>query len=130
MIGSMKIGEIEQKTNIGFKNADDFENYINAIDADYDSEEVIFTGWLYSNTPEFKRVIRSRYGRGTDFKKDIVEYIGNNCYVPTSGNCSIKCINHLTGNDYTEKFSTFIRTEQRRSNVMTTARIEPFCKKT
>ena len=36
----------------------------------------------------------------------------------------IKCINH-----YTEEFSAFFRTEQRRSNVMTSARIQPFCGK-
>ena len=44
----MLIGEIEQKTNIRFKTVDDFETYINAIDnGGYDSEDVIFTGWLY-----------------------------------------------------------------------------------
>ena len=130
LIGSMLVGEIEQKTNIRFKNVDDFESYINAIDnSGYDSEDVVFTGWLYKlNTPEFKKVNRSQYGRGTDFKQDIVEYIGNNCYIPTSGNCFIKCINYFTKKDYTEEFLTFIRTEQRRSNVMTAARIQPFCR--
>ena len=43
--------------------------------------------------------------------------------------CFIKCINHFTKQDYTEEFLTFIRTEQRRSNVMTSARIQPFCRK-
>ena len=133
LIGSLLVGELEQKTNIRFKNVDDFENYINAIDnGGYDSEDVIFTGWLYKlNTPEFKKLSRSQYGKGTDFKQDIVEYIGNNCYIPTSGNCFIKCINYFTKKDYTEDFLTFIRTEQRRSNVnvMTSARIQPFCRK-
>ena len=75
LIGSMLVVEIEQKTNIRFKNVNDFENYINAIDnGGYDSEDVIFTGWLYKlNTPEFKKVNRSQYGKGTDFKQDIVE---------------------------------------------------------
>ena len=57
-------------------------------------------------------VDRSQYGRSTDFKQDFVEYIGRNCYIPTSGKCFIKCVNHLTGIDYTE-FLTFARTEQR-----------------
>ena len=97
LIGSMLVGEVEQKTNNRFKNDDDSESYINAIDnSGYDSEDVIFTGWLYKlNTLEFKKVNRSQYGRGTDFKQDIVEYIGNNCYIPTSGNCFIKCINYF-----------------------------------
>ena len=81
------------------------------------------------NTPEFKKVNRSQYGRGTDFKQDIVEYIGNNCYIPTIGNCFIKCIKYFTRKDYTEEFLIFIPTEQRRSNVMTSARVQPFCRK-
>ena len=43
MIGSMLHGEIEQKTNIRFENVDNFEGYINAIDVNYDSEDVAFT---------------------------------------------------------------------------------------
>ena len=43
--------------------------------------------------------------------------------------CFIKCINYFTKKDYTEEILTFIRSEQRRSNVMTTARIQPFCRK-
>ena len=80
-----------------------------------------------SNTLEFNRVNTAHYGRG--FKQEFVEYVGKNCYFPTSVNCFIECINHLTCKDYTEEFSTFIRTEQRKSNVMTSARIPPFCKK-
>ena len=95
LIGSMLIGELELETNFRFKNVDVFESYINAIDnSGYDSEDVIFKGWLYKlNTPEFKKVNRSQNGRGTDFKQDIGENRGNNCYIPTSGNCFIKCIN-------------------------------------
>ena len=59
----------------------------------------------------------------------IVEYHGQNCYIPTSGMCVIKCINYFTKKNYTEEFLTFIRTEQRRTNLMTTARIQPFCRK-
>ena len=92
--GSMVIGPTEHKTNNRFKNMDDFENYINAIDIDYDSEVVTFTGYFYkSNTPHFDRVNRSQYGRSPDFKQDFVEYTGNNCCIPTGGNCFIKCIN-------------------------------------
>ena len=139
LIGSMLIGEIKQKTNRRCKNVDDFEPYINAIDnGGYDSEDIIFTGWLYKlNTHEFNKVNNNKglilkvkkYARGTDFKQDIVEYIGSNCNIPTRGICFIKCINYLTGKVYTDDFLTFNRTEQRRSNVMTSARIQPFCRK-
>ena len=61
--------------------------------------------------------------------QEIVEYCGQNCYIPTCGMCFIKCIKYFTENDYTEEILTFIRTEQGRSNVMTSARIQPFCRK-
>ena len=100
MIGSMLIGEIEQKTNIKFRNADDFETFINAIDVDSDSVDTIFMRWDYKlNKPEFNKVNRSQYGRGTDFEQDILEYIGNNFYIRRSGSCFIKFIINLTAAD-------------------------------
>ena len=128
--GKMIIGPVEHKTNIRFKNMDDFENYIKAIDVDYDSEDVTFTGYVYKlNTPHFKVVKPSAYGRGTNYMQEIVEYHGQNCYIPSSGMCFIKCINRFTKKDYTNEFLTFIRSEQRRSNVMTSARVGSFCRK-
>ena len=130
MVGKILLGEITHITAMRFKNIQDFESYINNIDKEYDSEDAIFTGDIYKlNTPEFKKVKRSLYGKGTDFLKDILEVIGNNCYIPSSGYCFLKCINYLTGKDYKKEFLDFIRDEKRRSNVMTKARIRPFCHK-
>ena len=42
----MFIWPVENKTNIRFRNMDDFESYKNAIDIDYDSEDVTFTGYV------------------------------------------------------------------------------------
>ena len=67
---------MEQKKNkiLGSNNVDEFETYINAIDNGDDSEDVNFTEWLHQkNTPEFTKVNRSQFARGTDFKQDIVE---------------------------------------------------------
>ena len=109
---------------------DDFERYKNALDIDYDSEDVTFTGYVYkTKTPQSKVVRRSAYVRGTNYMQEIVEYHWQNCYIQTSGMCFIKCIKYFTNKDYTEEFLTFIRSEQRRSNVMTSARIQPFCRK-
>ena len=95
--GKIIIGPIEHKTNIRFKNMEDFERYINAIDIDYDSEDVTFSGYVYKlYTPHFKVVKRSAYGRGTNYTQKIVEYLGQNCYIPTSGMYFIKCINYFT----------------------------------
>ena len=126
--GLLIIGHIGHKTIIRFEKMDDFESYINAIDVDNDSEDVTFTGHVYKlNTPQFNVVKRSAYGKGTNYMQT-VEYHGQNCYIPTSGICFIKCNNYFTKEDYTEEFSTFIRSEQKRSNVMTSARIQPCCK--
>ena len=91
---------------------------------------MFFRGWLNKlNTPEIIRLRRSQYDRGTDCKQDIVEYTGNNCYIPTSSNCFLKCNIFLTGKDCTNEFLTIFRTEQRRSNVMKSAKIQPCCRK-
>ena len=128
--GLMIIGPIEHKTNIRFKNMGDFESYKNAIDIDYDSEDVTFTGYVYRlSTPQFNVVRRSAHDRGSNYMQEIVEYHGQNCNKPTSGMCFIKGIYYFTEKNYAEEFSTFIRSEQRRSIVMTSARIQPFCKK-
>ena len=51
LLGSMLIGEIEQKTNIRFQNVNDFESYVVAIDnTDYDGDDDVFTGRLYKKT--------------------------------------------------------------------------------
>ena len=56
---------------------DDFESHVNAIDIDYDSEDVTSTGYIYKlNTPQFKIVERNAYGKGADYMKEIVEYRG------------------------------------------------------
>ena len=40
----MLVGETEQKTNIRFRKIDEYETCINAMDVDYESEDVVFTG--------------------------------------------------------------------------------------
>ena len=129
MIGNLKVGDQIRQTNIRFRNISDYEAYINAIDQDYDSEDAIFNGYIYKlNTPQFNKVNRSQYGNGCSFDEVIIEYRGNNCYIPTKGYCFIKCINYLTGQDYKQQNLDFIRNERRRTNIMTMARIQPFCK--
>ena len=75
----------------------DFQSYLNAIDIDYDSEDVTFTGYVYKiNTPQFKVVQRSTEGKGTNYMQEIDEYHGQNVNIPTSGMCFIKCIKYFT----------------------------------
>ena len=129
MDGDLKVGDQIRQTVTRFKNMDNFEAYISYIDQDYDSEDAIFNGSIYNlDTPQFNKVNRSQYGNGCDFKHEMVEYQGNNCFIPTKRYCFIKCNNFLTGDDYKQQYLDFIRNEQRRSIFMTKARIQPLCR--
>ena len=111
--GLMIIRPVEHKTDIRFKNMEDSKSYINAIDIEYDSEEVTFTGYVFKlNTPHVNVVKGSAYGKGFNYMQQIVEHRRQNCYIPTSGMCCIKCIKNFTEKDYTEEFLTFIRNEK------------------
>ena len=126
MVGNLKVGDQIRQTNIRFRNMDDFEAYINAIDEEYDAEDAIFNIHIYKiKTLQFNKVNRSQYGKGCEFGHEIIEYRGNNCYIRTKSYCFIKCINFLTGEDYKQQYLDFIRNEKRRSNIMTKARIQP-----
>ena len=49
------------------------ESYINSIDQDYDSEDALFNGYIYKlDTPQFKKVNKSQYGNGCDFKHELL----------------------------------------------------------
>ena len=129
MIDNLKIGDQIRQNHIRFRNIDDFESYINSIDQNYDIDDCIFNGYNYKiNTPQFSKIKRSDFGNGCNFDKIIIEYCGNNCFIPTKGYCFIKGINYLTGQDYKQQYLDFIRNEKRRSNIMTKARIQPFCR--
>ena len=129
MVGNLKVGDQIRQTHVRFRNMNDFEAFINSIDEGYDSDDCIFNGYFYKiDTPQFNKVKRSEYGNGCDFKHEIIEYRGNNCFIPTKGYCLIKCINYLTGQDYKQQYLDFIRNEKRRSNIMTKARIQPFAR--
>ena len=130
MVGTLIVGDQLRQTHIRFRNMIDFETYINSIDEGYHADDSIFNGYIYKiNTPQFNKINRSQYGNGCSFDKIIVENCGNNCFIPTKGYCFVKCINFLTGQDYKDKYLEFIRNEKRRSNIMTKARIQPFCNK-
>ena len=130
MVGNLKVGDQIRQTHIRYRNIDDYESYIIAIDEGYDAEDAIFDGYNYKlDSPQFNKVNRSQYGNECDFKHDIIDYQGNNCSIPTKGYCFVKYIDFLTGQDYKQQYLDFIRNEQRRSNIMTMARIQPCLRK-
>ena len=95
MVGKLSVGDQIKETHIRFKIITDYEAYINAIDEGYETEDAIFNGYFHKmNTSHFNLVERSQYGNGCDFKHEIIEYIGNNCFIPTKGYWFIKCIKY------------------------------------
>ena len=129
MVGNLKVGDQNRQTHIRFRNIDDYQAYNNSIDEEYDAEDSIFNGYIYEiNTLQFNLVNRSQYGNGCDFKHEIIEYRCKSCFIPKEGDCFVKCFNFLTGEDFKQQYLDFIRNEQRRSNIMTNARIQPFCR--
>ena len=127
MVGSPKVSDQIRQILIRFRNIIDYEAYISAIDVGYDAEDAIFTGYFYKiNTIQFNLVNRNQYGNGWDFKLEIIENQGNNCYIPTKGFCFVKCKNFITGEDYKQQYLDFIKNEKSRINIMTKARIQPF----
>ena len=129
MVGKLSLGDQIRQTHIRFRNIDDFESYINAIDEGYEAEDAVFNGYFYKiSTPQFSLVNRSQYGNDCNFKHEMIEYRGKNWFIPTKGYCFVKCINFLTGKDYQEYNLDFTGKEKRPSNIMTKARVQPFCR--
>ena len=85
------IGDINRTTRIRFKNVTDHELYINAIDAGCDAGDPFSNGYFFKkDIPQFFLLNRSQYGNGCDFKHEIIEYRGKNCFIPKKIYCFIK----------------------------------------
>ena len=91
----MVIGHFEQKTITRFRNMDDVANYINAIDIDYDSKDVTFTGFVH-NTSQSNVFRGNAYSRGTNYMKEFIEYHRQNCFYTNSPNVfyQLYCLFH------------------------------------
>ena len=130
MIGTMVVGENIQKIKIRFRSCKDFEFYNTSLDENgFESDDSTFTGFICKlETPASNVVSRPGYRKGTDFKRDIIEVIGANCYIATSSYFFINTSNFLTGKDYKQQFIEFVSNLQRRCQVRTQTRIQPFCR--
>ena len=127
MAGKLSVGNQIRTTHFRFRNITDYEHYFNAFDeGGYEPDEAIFSGYIgRKDALQFCSVNRSQYGNCCDFEHEIIEYRGNNCYISTKCYCFIKCINHLTGEDYKKQYLIFLRSEKRRSDIMSIARVQP-----
>ena len=118
------------KSDAFFKNRDELSTRIDKINAKYDeSIPITFTGVLIRYTKNFNKIRRSYFGTGCDSFKKIVEYKGVLCYIPEENECFRKCLKFIHEKDFSEQYHDFIKDSKRTKNIMTSAKIQTFCKK-
>src|SRR5438093_13594162 len=72
-----------------------FSAYRNSFNKKSDEDAYIFIGVVCYAKTSFKMLIRSQYGKGSNFMFNIIEFTGQYCYIPTGENCFIKCVNKI-----------------------------------
>ena len=116
--------------NAFFSNRDGLIERIEKFNERYDeSVPITFTGILIKYTKSINKIRRSYYGTGCDGFKKIVEYKGNLCYIPEENECFRKCLEFVSNKDLSEEYRDFIKNSKTTKNIMTSAKIQPFCKK-
>ena len=115
MVEKLSVGDQSRETHIRFRNFNVYGSFINSVDEEYDAaDSIFFNGYVFEvDTPQFNLIRRSEYGNDCDFKKEFIEYRGNNCFIPTKGYCFIKCVHFKTGKDYKKQFLEFIQREKK-----------------
>ena len=129
--GELKINDKESSMiNAFFSNRDALIERIEKINERYDeSVPITFKGIVIKYSKSFNKIRRSYYGTGCDSFKKIVEYRGNLCYIPEENECFRKCLEFIYKKDFTKKYHDFIKNSKTTKNIMTSAKIQPFCKK-
>ena len=51
------------------------------------------------------------------------------CYTPEENECFRKCLEYISKKDLSQEYRDFIEESQRNKDIMTSAKIQPFCKK-
>ena len=115
-------------TNRFFKDSDELAKFIDKILDKYDDHpSIYYTGNIYRYFRNYKRITRSDHGRGANEFNNILEYEGENCYIPSGNGCFLKCINYIFDRDFSTEYFEFIKSYKRRPNVMSRCRIPEFC---
>ena len=129
--GEIRINDNDPSTiNAFFKDAEQLDKRIEKINDKYDETlNITFTGELIRYTKTFNKIKRSNYGTGCDVFKKIVEYRGNLCYIPEENECLRKCLEFIYKKDFSQQYCDFIKESRRNKNIMTSAKVQLFCKK-
>ena len=94
MVGSIDLVKKIEKLKSGLEIRKIIKHIRVVFDEGYNADDSIFTRYLFIlETPAFHLVNRSGFEKGTGFKTDIIEVVGDNCYIQTSHYCFIKVSN-------------------------------------
>ena len=99
------------------------------VDRYDESLEVGFTGEMIKYTLVSNEVKRSNHGKGCDVFKNILESRGEFCFIPSANECFRKCIEFIYQKGFSHEYREFIQDSDRCKIMMTSAIIEPFCRK-
>ena len=116
--------------NAFLKDGEQLDKRIEKLNDKYDETlNITFTGELIRYTKTFNKTQRSKYGTGCDSFHKIVEYRGNLCYIPEKTNVSENVWNLYTKKTSLTNIVNLLKIRQRIKNIMTSAKIQPFCNK-
>ena len=90
---------------------------------------VLFSGEMINYTLVFNKVKRSIYGTGCNIQQKLKDYRSDFVYIPEANECFRKCIEFIYQKDFSQEYREFIKQSDRRKNIMTQTKIQPFCKK-
>ena len=123
--GYFRLGDEGQiDTNRFFKDSHELAKFIDKTSNKYDDHpSIYYTGKIFSYFRIFKRITRSDHGRGANEFNNILEYEGENCYIPSGNACFPKCNNYIFKKDFSMESFEFIQSCKRRTNILTQCRI-------
>ena len=91
--------------------------------------EVLFSGFMVKYTMVVNQIESSNYGKGCDVFNHILEFKGQLCFIPTCNACFRNCSENIYKGDFSNEYKDFIISSDRCKNIMTSAKIQPFCRK-
>ena len=127
--GCFTIGDGKEiDTTRFFKDSNELAKFLDKMLDKYDDHpSIYYTGHFYRVFRIFKRVLRPERGRGADELNNILEYEGENCYLPKGNACFLNCNNYVFKKDFSMECFEFIKSYRTRTNAMTRCRVPEFC---
>ena len=92
--GKLNIQGDIYKTNFGFESNERYEKFLSNLEEKYNGcKEITFEGDMYFlEEAAFDWVLLNKYGNNVDYLTYVLEFHGENCYIPPGNNCFVKCI--------------------------------------